>query len=227
MELLQNISLDQIENYRSWFLIESMKGNDAIFEAVCRKFSRTKWEEWGNDILDATVYGMHYDDLYEQQIARLRIVLQKMSVKSVESWYKQTKCKNKGRIGKRLYQYAFSCTQNTDSKHYQEMSIQELCLVSTIMKEYYFTKRDDDNSGELLVAYITSMGAFIDRYYSSDIFEENNKNQLIMEIEAISRMYVAILDGKASIENITLLKQALSICPVYHQEIKKVLKMLK
>jgi hypothetical protein len=71
------------------------------------------------------------------------------------------------------------------------------------------------------------MGTFAEKYYNSDYLIEVSLNVIPPDIRAVYRMYVVLVDGRATKENVEILKQALAIFPSFHEEIRTVLKELR
>jgi glycosyltransferase involved in cell wall biosynthesis/SAM-dependent methyltransferase len=223
LELLSKISLDIAGEWRSFIMIEGFLAGDELYECLCDKLTPMQWEEWVNDILNICAYCLAKDDFYETEAKRLPGVLARLSVSAVLGWVNNvTKTEN---VQSRLLQYALDFTERNGGL--TNSPVQELCLCAWFLKEAYVKGRNDINGTDLLYRYIAVMGAFSEKYYNSDYLLDASSNVIPPDIRAIYRMYVVIADGKASRENIAILKQALEIFPSFHEEIRTILKGLE
>lgn len=115
-----------------------------------------------------------------------------------------------------MLEYAMEC-------EIEKNSIQALCLCSEVLKEAYDKNRKTGRGKEIFYRYLTVLAAFAEQYYNPDLLIDLNSQVISADVRAFYRMAVVLADGKASHENIEILKQALSIFPAAHEEIRIVL----
>jgi hypothetical protein len=222
IEALKCISLEEMSGLLNIILLEGFTAGNEVYEALCGKITAMQWEEWGRCILNACAYNLSREDGYDMQAKRLPNVLAKISVDSILDWVKANKTEN---TLDGLIRYAMDFALRDGSL--VNSSVQELCLCAWILKEAYVRKRKDDNAEEILYSYIAVMGTFAGKYYNSDYLIDISGNVVPPDIRAVYRMYVVIADGKATKENVAILKQALEIFPSFHEEIRIILKNIK
>ncbi len=217
LELLDQISLEVIENRRIAVLSAGLSGEERTYQILCEKLTAIRWEEWSEEILDAFVVSFSTFGIYQQQAERFPDLLVRISVPSILSWIQQSEIRRKGKIGMYLFKYAMECEIGNENP------IQELCLCAWILKEEYIKRRNDPNSKEILYRYVTVFGVFAERYYNLDCLIDADSHVVPPDICAIYRMAVVLADGTATSENIAVLKQALEIFPSFHEEIRIIL----
>jgi hypothetical protein len=161
-------------------------------------------------------------DRYDTQAKRLPEILAKISVSSILDCLKGDK---DDKAFEALIRYAMDFAVRVGSL--VNSSVQELCFCAIILKEAYVKKRQNNNAKDLLYRYIAVMGRFAEKYYNSDYLIEVSLNVIPPDIRAVYRMYVVLVDGRATKENVEILKQALGIFPSFHEEIRTVLKELR
>ena len=86
--------------------------------------------------------------------------------------------------------------------------------------------RKGERGRELLYCDLFVLMAFTERYYNPDLLRDPDSRVIPPDIRAAYRMAVALADGRASHENVALLKQALAVFPSFHEEIRGILAIL-
>lgn len=66
-------------------------------------------------------------------------------------------------------------------------------------------------------------GAYAESYYNPELLLDAACTAIPPDIRAAWRMGVILADGKATSENVMILKQALGIFPAFHEEIRSIL----
>ncbi len=220
LELLPQISLDVIPDRRRSILEHGLAAGDRVCKAVCDTLTSIQWEEWADEILDAFAMGIAGDSVYRQQLDRLPYLLGRLGITAIISWVGNIWERNNGKVGERLYDYAI--------RHESECaSVQELCFCAWVLKDAYIRNQETENSREVLHHYLFAMALFAERYYSRMLLDDIQCGAIPPDIRAAYCMAVVLADGKASHENVMLLKQALGIFPAFHQEIRGILMDLK
>lgn len=221
LEILPRVSLETVSNRRIAVLIGGLIAGEEVFNALIRKITALQWEEWSEEILDAFVTNLVKDYVYNQQLERLSILLSKISVSAIISWVEQQYRKNQNTVaGKRLLQYAMEYIPDYSS-------VQVLCLCAFVLKEAYVKRREEEGGKEILYRYIEMMGAFVARYYSPELITDPFCYAVAPDMRAIYMMSVVLSNGKASHENVAILKVALEIFPSFHEEIRNILMSLE
>lgn len=220
LELLDHISLETIGNKRTILFGKGFAATDAVYKALCEKITVMQWEEWSSEIISAMAVSLKQEPIYERQAKRFTEILSRISVPSIIAWAKSFVGRKKGQTGVKLVTYALACSVDS-------ASVQKLCLCSWILKEAYVKKRSTPEGSTILRQYILTTGMFAACYYSQQELRNENSHVITPDIRAVYRMALALSDGRASIENITYLKQALVIFPSFCEEIKSIIKELK
>lgn len=83
--------------------------------------------------------------------------------------------------------------------------------------------REGEHAGEFLRRYLLLMGIFAERFYKEDLLIDVYCRAVPAEVRAAYRMAVVLADGRASHENVELLKQALAVFPAFYAEIRSIL----
>lgn len=211
LALLEDISLEIVENNRAVLLTAGFAAGDAVYNAIFTKLTAMQWEEWSGIILDSFVDSLTNEKISARQTERFPEILSQISVSSIISWVECSREKRGGGLGECLMKYAFSCTaRNTDIR---KGITQELCFCAWLLKEAYVQargkEREDKKDGGQTFC-IVMKGARIKEWKGPDIL-------------AAYRMAVVLADGAASSENVAILKQALEIFPSFHEEVRSVL----
>jgi glycosyltransferase involved in cell wall biosynthesis len=222
LEVLQDISLEDTDDFLNFVLLEGFTSSEEVYEALCGKITALQWEEWSKDVLSVCACNMSKADRYDTQAKRLPEILAKISVSSILDCLKGDK---DDKAFEALIRYAMDFAVREGSL--VNSSVQELCFCAIILKEAYVKKRQNNNAKDLLYRYIAVMGRFAEKYYNSDYLIEVSLNVIPPDIRAVYRMYVVLVDGRATKENVEILKQALGIFPSFHEEIRTVLKELR
>lgn len=236
LDMLERFSMEQIEGCRFPVLARGLAAADRVWEAVCDKLTQMQWEEWSGEILEAFFSGLGKDSLgrdsagrdsvgkdsagkesvYERLLTRVPGLLARFCVPDIISWFEHSERRREETIEKRLREYAMEYAMEGDS-------VQTLCLCAWVLKEAYVRNRKEENGREILYCYLSAVGAFAGRYYNPQLLLEPDCRVIPPDIRAACRMAVALADGKASHENVTLLKQALAVFPAFHEEIRSIL----
>jgi hypothetical protein len=91
LEVLSQFELDAVEKHRNDVLTAGIAAVDEVFEALCAKLTDSQWEEWGCSILDAWRESVLNEDIYERQMARMPVILAKISYETVMQWKGQNR----------------------------------------------------------------------------------------------------------------------------------------
>ncbi len=222
LEILDCLSMERIKNGHIHIavLIEGLVAEDNVYDAICNKLTAIQWEEWSGDILDAFAAGLRRQPAYKRQLERLPNLLEKMSVSAICFWFEHSEERQTGEVEERLMAYAM---------HYELESapIQMHYLSCRVLKEGYVKNRERQDGRKIFHCYLLTLAAFAQRYYNLELLKDTECRAIPLDILAAYRMAVALADGKASHENVELLKQALVIFPAYHAEIKGILTILR
>lgn len=242
LKLLEGFSLDMVESKRIPVFAAAFASGDAIYGELCAKLTPMQWEEWSGQILDAFAFCLAREGSGPRQVKRFPDILSRISVPSVISWAEESREKRRGKIGERLFAYAMECTLGNNP-------VQELCLCAWLLKEAYVKKRsagrekelafcivpkaaviteqEEPGSREVLYQYISFLGAFAQEYYNPGYLMDAGSCVVPPDIRAAWRMAAVLAEGRATSENVALLKQALEIFPSFHEEIRTILKGLQ
>ena len=197
-------------------LKEGLMAGDSVYNAICNKLTSIQWEEWADEILEAFAAGIVEDSVYIQQLERLPYLLQRLNIAAIISWFGHSREKNDSKVESRLYEYAMS-------HEWEGASVQELCFCAWVLKDAYVRNREKGNSREMLYHYLFATALFAEHYYSRKLLEDMQCRAIPSDIRAAYCMALVLADGKASHENVMLLKQALAIFPAFHEEIRSIL----
>ncbi len=242
LKLLQDISLEVVENRCIAIFAAAFASGDDIYGELCAKLTPMQWEEWSGQILDVFAFCLAREGSGSRQVKRFPDILSRISVPSVISWAEESREKRRGKIGERLFTYAMECTLGNNP-------VQELCLCAWLLKEAYVKKRsagrekeptfcivpkaaviteqEEPGSREVLYQYISFLGAFAQEYYNPGYLMDPGSCVVPPDIRAAWRMAAVLAEGRATSENVALLKQALEIFPSFHEEIRTILKGLQ
>lgn len=215
-QLLSGISLEDLKNKRTSLLQRAFGAGDEVFGALCAQIADRQWEEWSRAILDVFVLTLKQADIRERQEQRLPQILSHMSVDAVVAWVESHERKYKGETGERLIAYALRLD-------IERASVQELCMASWMLKEEYVDKRGTPEGRVVFRQYILATGVFAVRYHSEELLVDASSCAIPPDIRAAYRIAAVLMDGTARRENVALLKQALEIFPLFHEEIREIL----
>ena len=218
--ILPRISMETIRERRIAVLASGLAAGDRIYKAVCNKLNTIQWEEWSEEILNAFMAGIRRGRAFGSPQERLCDLLAWLSVPSVISWFEHAGERRKGRAGAWLLECALECD-------IEKTSIQALGLYAGVLREAYVEYRTTENGKGILYRYLFILGSFAEQYYNRDLLIDAECCAVSPDIRAVYRMALALADGKASHENVELLKQALAIFPSFHEEIRSILAELK
>ena len=216
LELLPQISMEVIRDRRPPMLKQGLAAGDGIYEAVCNEIAPMQWKEWADEILDAFVAGIAQDSGYRRQFNRVPHLLQRLGITSIISWFGHSEERNDSKVETRLYEYAMS-------REWEGASVQELCFCAWVLKDAYVRNRDSENGREILHRYLFAVALYAEGYYSRKLLDDAQCRAIPPDIRAAYGMAVALADGRASHENVMLLKQALEAFPAFHREIRSIL----
>lgn len=216
LAILPCISMDVVKDRRANMLTEGLAAGDKVYKAIWDKLTAMQWEEWSEEILSAVVTGLERDSVYGRLTERMSDLLARLSISAIISWFKHTEAQRNGIRRGPLYKYAMECEA-------EGCSVQELCFCAWTLKEAYVENRKAENSREILYQYLFVLAVFAERFYSPELLLDAECQVIPPDIRAAYRMAVALADGKASHENVMLLRQALAIFPVFHEEIRTIL----
>lgn len=221
LDLLPRISMEVITERRIAVLAAGLAAGDAVYRALCEKIAPFQWEEWSGEIGNAFAAGLQRDSVHERMLKRLPDIFSKMSVPAVASWFEHAGERRGGLVGNRLLGYAMECGLN-------DCPVQVLSLCAEITREAYVgIGKETESAKEILHRYLSLLAAFAERYYEEKLLLDEYCRAIPAEVRAAYRMAAVLTDGKASHENVELLKQALAVFPVFHAEIKEILAGLK
>lgn len=215
-EILRRFPLEGAERRLYPMLIDGLAGGDRVYGELCRKLTAMQWEEWSGMILDAFALSLNRDSVWERQLRRLPEILSRISVSAVITWVERSKEKRTGKIEERLYEYAMTGIGEEDC-------LQVYCLCAWLLKEAYVAHRKEEKGRVILYHYIAVTGVFAEQYYHPNQLTEETSCVISPDIRAVWRMAVALADGRANSTNVAMLKQALQIFPLFHEEIRSVL----
>ena len=92
------------------------------------------------------------------------------------------------------------------------------------MKRYLESNDSADNM-EYFIDYIKQNAMYAMELYNPDLF--NGQNASVIEPELRASVLIWRACSETSVQNmVSLFKEALRICPVFHEEIKKLLSVL-
>lgn len=218
MEILNCLSLEQLANgqIHAAVLEEGLAAENSVYEAVCRKVTVMQWEEWSWEILDAFARGYMRKPVHGRQLERLSGLLGRMSVSAVIFWFGRSEERRGEKASQLFFAYAMECEAESSP-------VQVLCLCAWVLKEEYVRNREAQEGRKIFYHYLYILAAFAERYYNQELLMDAQCRAIPPDIRAAYRMAVALADGKASHENVELLKQALAIFPAFHKEIRDIL----
>lgn len=257
LTLLEQFSLETAENKRVAVFEEGFAAGSVVYEALCRKLTSLQWEEWSDTVLDAFAAGMTRYAVAEQQKLRFPEILSHLSVSAVQNWLASSELGKRDKVREKMIEYALEAEKAgrfADEKTpLSELALCARVLREAYVKNRVqgFEKENSANfeakaisdserkasldteqkaqgkCRQLLKAYIMAEGAFAERYYRQELLTDKADTSLPPETRALYRMAVVLSDGAATSNNVALLKEALSIFPPFHQEIRSILTELK
>lgn len=219
LKILPRISLEVIRERRIAVLAAGLSARDIVYEAICNKIVSRQWEEWSEEIGNAFAAGVRRDDICGRVLKRLPDIFSRLSVAAVYSWFRNAGERTGGSVGGRLLEYAMGCRT-------EDCPVQVLCLCACVLREAYMEDREGEHAGEFLYRYLLLLGIFAERFYRKDLLTDIHCHTVPAEVRAVYRMAVVLADGRASHENVELLKQALAIFPAFYAEIRSILEGL-
>lgn len=237
LELLAQFDLDAAASKIGTVLEEGLAAGPAVYEALCEKLTPFQWENWSGNILRAFAAGMTRYAVAQQQRARFPRILSRLSISALEDWLASSEVGRRAKVRTRLVEYALEAYEAGGFMD-EKTSPQELVLCARVLKETYIKNRtsgDGPNTKslaqqkcrQLLIAYIMAEGALAERCYAPEYLLDQVSHDISPEIRAVYRMAMVLVDGAASSENVSLLKQALEIFPSFHQEVRYILTELR
>ena len=219
LDILSAISMDVVKDRRSNMLAGAFAAGDRVYNAFFGNLTDMQWEEWSEEILGAALAALTQDPAHDRLAERMPDLLAGLSVSAIISWFEHGGTQDDGIQRERLYEYVLK--YDTEG-----CSIQELCFYAWVLKEEYAGNREAENSRELLCQYLFMVAVFAERYYNPDLLMNAECRAVPPDICAAYRMALVLADGRASHENVMLLKQALAIFPAFHEEIRGILSEL-
>lgn len=219
LEILPRISMETIRERRIAVFAAGLAAGNIVYKALCEKIASHQWEEWCEEIGNAFAAGIRRDSTYERLLKRLPNVLSKLSVSAVYFWFEHAGERRKGNVGGRLLEYAMGCET-------ADCPVQVLCLCACVLRAAYVDNRTGEYAGAFLRRYLFMLAAFAEQYYNEELLMDASCRAIPAEARAVYRMAAVLADGKASHENVELLKQALTIFPAFHAEIREILTIL-